>query len=648
MKRRLLIITLLNLFFLRTALVYGEKSFCDNGGGSFSVTPQTGCVGEAITVNNLLPSGAENVAYAYNFNRKLTEAPKSGFTDLLSHTYDIPGNYTILQFGSLGGTGFTACNDIIIKETRAPEADLVACENGRVRLTIVKDPLIDSYESVEVNWGDGSPKETWTLAKTLLVDHMYSPGTDAVVTIRGKYADGACDKSLKVTTLSTGVKPPSLAKVRVVSVEMPVDGNAKVIYVGMDGITSQLLIDKGDGKWVDTGVTSSDGGTQSAVVKDLDPTKVYKFRLSSRNICDNVVESPVVSSMVIQPGTLVLDEINAITWQPYPDPAMLIEYQLKRDDKVVHTTTALSYMDTDVKCGNVYKYDVVAIVQNDVRSYSAPVSIEPKTSAPDVITKARVTVSAENEIEMAVVPEGPGLTSSFDLEIERKLAGSPDWNKISAPGNNTLSYVDKNVNTAETSYCYRFKYINACKLSSSAFSEPVCSILLEVNGLNLTWTKDSPVTGGMGFYNLVQTDVAGTVLGQVDMGLETAYTTDVNDKSKNWYQITAHDVTGDLVSSSNVVALIRDVILLIPDAFTPNADAQNEVFEIKSYFTESFDLSVYNRWGEMVFHTNSESAGWDGYTKGEPAPAGYYIYKVEVLDSKGKKISRSGSVLLIR
>jgi hypothetical protein len=72
---------------------------------------------------------------------------------------------------------------------------------------------------------------------------------------------------------------------------MPVDGNAKVIYVGMDGITSQLLIDKGDGKWVDTGVTSSDGGTQSAVVKDLDPTKVYKFRLSSRNICDNVVES---------------------------------------------------------------------------------------------------------------------------------------------------------------------------------------------------------------------------------------------------------------------------------------------------------------------------------------------------------------------
>jgi gliding motility-associated-like protein len=648
MKRSLRIITLLNLFCLLAAVVNGQKVFCDNGGGSFNITPPTGCVGEAVSVTSLVANSAENVSYAYNFDRKLTSAPTSGYTDVLSHTYTTPGTYTILQFGSLNGTGFTACKDITVKETRAPEADLVACENGRVRLTIVKDNSTASYESVEINWGDGSPKQTWTLTKTLLVDHMYSPGSNAVVTIRGKYANGACENALQVTTLSTGVKPPSLAKVRIVSVEMPADGNAKVIYEGMDGITSQLLIDKGDGKWAETGVTSSDGGLQSVVIKDLNPAMIYKFRLSSRNICDNVVESPAVSSMVIQPGTLVLDEINAITWKPYPDAAMLIEYQLKRDDKVVHTTTELSYMDTDVKCGNVYKYDVVAIVQNDVRSYSAPINIEPKTAAPDVITKASVTVSAENEIEMVVLPEGPGLTSSFDLEIERKLAGSAVWNKISAPENNQLGYVDNNVNTAENSYCYRFKYTNACKLSGPEFSEPVCSILLQVEGLDLTWTKDSPLTGGIGSYDLIQTDLTSNVVSQIAIGLETAYTTDVNDKSKNWYQVKAYGATGGLVSSSNIVALVRDVILLIPDAFTPTGDGHNEVFEVKSYFTESFELSVYNRWGEIVFHTDSESVGWDGSSNGAPAPAGYYTYRVNVLDSKGRKISRNGSVLLIR
>jgi gliding motility-associated-like protein len=647
MKLRLLIITLLIPLFFWTTTVCGQTPFCEQGGGNFSVTPVTGCVGEPVQVASLVPD-AKNVMYAYNFNRTQTDAPNKDTTQALSHTYTAPGNYTILQYGSLNGPGFTACRNITVKETRPPLADMVSCENGRVRLTITKDPSTATYEQIEINWGDGSTNETWTWDKTILVDHLYKSGSNFVVTIRGKYADGACDKSLQVTTLSTGVKPPALAKVRILSVEMPGDGNAKLIYEGMDGVSSQLLIDKGDGKWVDTGIKSVDGGIQSVVIEGLNPSLVYKFRLSSRNICDNIVESPVVSSTVVQPGTLMLDEINAISWKPYPDPASLIEYQLKRDGQVIHTTTALSYLDKDVKCGNVYKYEIVAIIRDDVRSYAAPVEIEPKTAAPDVITKAHVTVSADNVIETSVVPDGPGLTSSFDLEIERSMAGSSDWTKISGADNPSLVYVDKNVNTAETSYCYRFKYTNACKLSGNEFSKPVCSILLQINGLDLAWTKASPVTGGIGYYALIQTDLQGNVIDQVDKNLETAHKTDVNDKTKNWYQVAAHASTGGLVSFSNVVALIRDPIVLIPDAFTPNGDEINEFFEVKSYFTESFNMSVYNRWGEILFQTNTASEGWNGRTNGVPAPPGFYIYKVEVMDSKGKKIAKNGSVLLIR
>ena len=65
----------------------------------------------------------------------------------------------------------------------------------------------------------------------------------------------------------------------------------------------------------------------------------------------------------------------------------------------------------------------------------------------------------------------------------------------------------------------------------------------------------------------------------------------------------------------------------IPNIFTVNADAVNDELIIESKcIPEIYDLSIFNRWGEMVFATTDFSVNWDGKHKGSNCPAGVYYY----------------------
>ncbi len=89
--------------------------------------------------------------------------------------------------------------------------------------------------------------------------------------------------------------------------------------------------------------------------------------------------------------------------------------------------------------------------------------------------------------------------------------------------------------------------------------------------------------------------------------------------------------------------------LYIPNAFTPNGDGVNDVFRVIPL--ENFKLtrlSIYNRWGKIVFNTSTPGAAWDGRYNGAPQPTGTYIYYVEMKPAKGNTITRKGSILLIR
>jgi gliding motility-associated-like protein len=89
--------------------------------------------------------------------------------------------------------------------------------------------------------------------------------------------------------------------------------------------------------------------------------------------------------------------------------------------------------------------------------------------------------------------------------------------------------------------------------------------------------------------------------------------------------------------------------LYIPDAFTPNGDGVNDCYRVfvPGDVTE-FQFSVYNRFGERVFHATDRSHCWDGTYKGEPAELSTYFYYYEATSSVCGKVFRKGDMHLIR
>ena len=115
----------------------------------------------------------------------------------------------------------------------------------------------------------------------------------------------------------------------------------------------------------------------------------------------------------------------------------------------------------------------------------------------------------------------------------------------------------------------------------------------------------------------------------------------------------------DTLKVESAVTVINGGQVKIPNAFSPNPDgppnqgggiafASNDVFlPIVEGVTE-FQMEIYNRWGEMMFATQNQTIGWDGYYNGRLSPQGVYLYKIELKFISGESTTRVGDVTLLR
>ncbi|MBL7711755.1 MAG: gliding motility-associated C-terminal domain-containing protein [Chitinophagaceae bacterium] len=89
----------------------------------------------------------------------------------------------------------------------------------------------------------------------------------------------------------------------------------------------------------------------------------------------------------------------------------------------------------------------------------------------------------------------------------------------------------------------------------------------------------------------------------------------------------------------------------IPNAFTPNQDGINDLFKpVLNCPVLQYELSVRNRWGQVLFSTESPNEGWDGSSKGLPLEGNvyYYLLKVKFMAQEEQEELYKGDVTLIR
>ena len=84
----------------------------------------------------------------------------------------------------------------------------------------------------------------------------------------------------------------------------------------------------------------------------------------------------------------------------------------------------------------------------------------------------------------------------------------------------------------------------------------------------------------------------------------------------------------------------------IPNAFTPNGDGINDVWDIPALtsYTKS-TVKIYDRWGSLVFHSVGYAKPWDGTMNGKELPTGTYYYVIELAKNMAPL---SGYVVIIR
>ena len=65
----------------------------------------------------------------------------------------------------------------------------------------------------------------------------------------------------------------------------------------------------------------------------------------------------------------------------------------------------------------------------------------------------------------------------------------------------------------------------------------------------------------------------------------------------------------------------------IPNAFTPNGDGHNDIFNVVGDCNyQSYELKIFNRWGQMIYSSQNVEQGWNGDVNGRKSPSEVYIY----------------------
>jgi len=182
--------------------------------------------------------------------------------------------------------------------------------------------------------------------------------------------------------------------------------------------------------------------------------------------------------------------------------------------------------------------------------------------------------------------------------------------------------------------------INNCPIttSSSVVVEPgLINTVLSFYCVNGEGAISSATTGGTPTYDFIWSN--GSIFSELTL-LEPGT-----------YSVTVTDVVNCPPDEETVEVLPCEVE--IPTAFTPNNDGENDQWDLRNlrYFAES-KISIYNRWGDLVFQTTGYDNPWDGTHRatGVVLPTAVYYYVIENVGEEylGEGSKLVGNVTLMR
>ena len=86
---------------------------------------------------------------------------------------------------------------------------------------------------------------------------------------------------------------------------------------------------------------------------------------------------------------------------------------------------------------------------------------------------------------------------------------------------------------------------------------------------------------------------------------------------------------GCIDSITYPVVISPDLLVFVPNAITINGDGINDEFlpSVMGHVNASYQLYIFDRWGNIIFESQHENIGWDGKFNNEYVQDGVYVWK---------------------
>ena len=117
-------------------------------------------------------------------------------------------------------------------------------------------------------------------------------------------------------------------------------------------------------------------------------------------------------------------------------------------------------------------------------------------------------------------------------------------------------------------------------------------------------------------------------------------------KAPGLYSVVAANSCG--TAAAKILVEENPCIAYFPNAFTPNKDGRNDYFGILNAVNiTQYHLTVYNRWGQLIFESKNPAKGWDGTFNGQALETNVFVWQCTFKEKDNPKHLK-GSVVLIR
>lgn len=337
------------------------------------------------------------------------------------------------------------------------------------------------------------------------------------------------------------------------------------------------------------------------------------------------------------------------------------------DDIAIKKCECALVMDAGVG-GNVCYGDSVQLLADTATSYYWT-----PTNSLSCFTCQNPVASPDETTTYTITANGPGGCTATDTVT---VVIYPPFDLKAGP-DTSVCYGESIQLTSEGASTYQ--WFPATGLSDPSIANPVCSTLqstryylsaVDQYGCNQFDSVDInvwPYLGPVIASNDTQVCKGDAVLLQVNQNSGISWSPDdflscteciqplCFPDSSIVYTVSVTDVNNCFSGSDTVLILVDDsceIIIIptmeLPSAFSPNNDGSNDFFRVLGHGIDEVNLRIYNRWGELLFTSNSPDNGWDGTYQGEKQEVGVYIWQLQGSLTDGSIINKNGSVTLIR